>query len=81
MSDNRDYRRHIDDERRIQRRKMRRKRQRDNFIRRVIFLSFLVVLMVFAIKLIGKNLPSSSNNETAKENSVNNNTNNQQNLV
>lgn len=79
MSDNRDYRRHIDDERRIQRRKMRKKRQRDNFIKRVIFLSFLVVLMVFAIKLIGKNLPSSSNNETAKKNSVNNNTNNQQN--
>ena len=76
MSDNRDYRRHIDDERRIQRRKMRKKRQRDNFIKRVIFLSFLVVLMVFAIKLIGKNLPSSSNNETAKKNSVNNNTNN-----
>ena len=59
MSDNRDYRRHIDDERRIQRRKMRKKRQRDNFIKRVIFLSFLVVLMVFAIKLIGKNLPNS----------------------
>ena len=77
MSDNRDYRRHIDDERRKQRRKMRKKRQRDNFIKRVIFLSFLIVIMVFAIKLIGKNLPSSSNNETAKKNSVNNNTNNQ----
>ena len=45
MSDNRDYRRHIDDEKKIQRKKMRKKRQRNNFIKRVIFLSFLVVLM------------------------------------